>query len=887
VSGHRATRPQPSGITQGPEDFLHAWRGEFTSSLADAKGATRLITAEPSPVDRDLERGVSEGLARSRASRLTNVRYDLSLSVPFDRGAIAARESIAFLLRDESVALAIDFAPNRAGTLRHVQVGGKPVAMRHVNEHIVIPAYALRAGENVVQFDFDLGDAPLNRSDDFLYTIFVPARAREAFPCFDQPDLRARWTLAIEVPDGWEVVANGAEISRTSHQGRTRFSFAETAPLPTYLFALAAGKLSIEHEVRGPRSFRMFHRETDAGRVARNRSALIDLHAAAIDWLEQYTGIPYPFGKFDMLLIPAFQFGGMEHPGAIFFNADKVLLDESATQSQQLARASLVAHETAHLWFGDLVTMEWFGDVWMKEVLASLMADKIVEPQFPGMNHELRFLLEHYPPAYEVDRTGGANAIRQPLGNLTEAGSLYGPVIYHKAPIVMRQLEMRLGPDRFQAAVREYLRLHSYGHASWPDLMRIFAAVGRDDVAAWSRAWVERAGRPTIEAELTAKNGSIERLGLKSRATAVGSASWPQALKVALVYVDSVRLLPVQFDGDALEVPAARGFRAPAAVLPNGEGIGYGDFHLDQRSLSWLLEELPQVVDPLTRGAAWVTILDAMLEAEVRPVSVIDLALHALSHETEELNVQYVLGCLVHTYWRFLSAQRRRELAPHVERVLSERLRNSSTATLKAAYFGAFRDTALTQPAVAWLTAVWQDDEHVHGLSLAESDYVALAEELTVRGGPDAETVLTRQIERIKNPDRQAALRFIAPALSAEAAVRDAFFASLKDASNRVREHWVLEGVRYLHHPVRADRAVDYIRPSLDLLSEIHRTGDIFFPKRWMDATLCGHQSPAAAKIVRAFLDSLPSAYPDRLRRIVLAAADPLFRASGIVEQSG
>ena len=132
-----------------------------------------------------------------------------------------------------------------------------------------------------------------------------------------------------------------------------------------------------------------------------------------IEWLERYTGIPYPFGKFDFVLVPSFQFGGMEHPGSIFYNASSLLLDPSATTNQKLGRASLIAHETSHMWFGDLVTMRWFDDVWMKEVFANFMAAKIVNPSFPEINHELRFLYAHYPSAYDVDRTAGTNAIRQ------------------------------------------------------------------------------------------------------------------------------------------------------------------------------------------------------------------------------------------------------------------------------------------------------------------------------------------------------------------------------------------------------------------------------------------------------------------------------------------
>ncbi len=217
----------------------------------------------------------------------------------------------------------------------------------------------------------------------------------------------------------------------------------------------------METAERDGRTFRMFHRETDAAKVARNRDALFDLHAKALKWLEDYTGIPYPWGKFDFVLIPSFQFGGMEHAGAILYNASSMMLDESATQNQLLNRASTIAHETAHMWFGDLVTMRWYNDVWMKEVMANFMAAKIVNTSFPEVKHDLRFLLAYYPGAYEIDRTAGANPIRQELANLDDAGSLYGNIIYDKAPVVMRQLERILGEQGFRDGLREYLKKYS------------------------------------------------------------------------------------------------------------------------------------------------------------------------------------------------------------------------------------------------------------------------------------------------------------------------------------------------------------------------------------------------------------------------------------------
>ena len=254
--------------------------------------------------------GISDVLARERAARVSNLRYDLAFTIPSEKAQpVRGRALIRFTLSSAAEPLVLDHLPDRAGILRSVEANGVPTPIRQVNGHVIVPAAALTSGENNLALDFNAGDASLNRNDDFLYTIFVPARAHLAFPCFDQPDLKARWSLALDVPEGWQVLGNGAELDRGSGEGRTRVRFAATQPISTYLFAFAAGKFSVEQAERNGRTFRMFHRETDAAKVARNRDTIFDLHAAALAWLEKYTAIPYPFGKFDFLLVPAFQFG--------------------------------------------------------------------------------------------------------------------------------------------------------------------------------------------------------------------------------------------------------------------------------------------------------------------------------------------------------------------------------------------------------------------------------------------------------------------------------------------------------------------------------------------------------------------------------------------------
>jgi aminopeptidase N len=269
-----------------------------------------------------------------------------------------------------------------------------------------------------------------------------------------------------------------------------------------------------------------------------------------------------------------------------------------------------------------------------------------------------------------------------------------------------------------------------------------------------------------------------------------------------------------------------------------------------------------------------------MLDAEISPDAIVDLALRSLPHETDELNVQQLLGGLSQAYWRFTPAKRRMAIAPHVERVLRTGLAAAKSRSLKGSYFSALRDVALTRPTLEWLTAVWKHEAKVPGLPLSENDEILLVQELAIRAVPGWERMVERQAARTKNPDRQARLRFVTPALSSDTSTRSAFFDSLRDVENRRHEPWVLDGLRALHHPLRAEASESFIQPGLALLPEIQRTGDIFFPKRWMDATLSGHRSPAAAQTVRAFVDGLPQAYPDRLRRIILSAADDLFRSA-------
>jgi aminopeptidase N len=845
--------------------------------------ATLLMTLQAGRPDP--QAGVPSSLADERAARIANLRYDLLFTVPATQAEpVRGRVTIGFDLNDASTSLALDFAaaPDSLGS---VSSAGRPIQARWTNEHVIIPPGELRKGHNEFTLEFRSSDAPLNRSPEFLYALFVPARARQAFPVFDQPDLKGRYTVTLDIPGDWQAISNGAETGRVQEGDRATVRFAETRPISTYLFTFAAGRFQVETAHRGGRELRMLHRETDAPKVARNRDAIFDLHAGALAWLERYTAIDYPFEKFAFVLVPSFQFGGMEHPGSVYYNASSLLLDESATQNQKLGRASLIAHETAHMWFGDLVTMRWFNDVWMKEVFANFMAAKIVNPAFPEINHDLRFLYAHYPGAYEVDRTAGTNPIRQRLDNLNEAGGLYGAIIYQKAPIVMRQLELLLGELSFRDGLREYLNAHAFGNATWADLIALLDRRTPTDLKAWSHAWVEEAGRPTIRTALRIDDQRLKAVDVSQHdPNQARSLVWPQPLGITIAYGDRFDAPPpVKLLGSRTELLIRPpGSDIPLYVLPNGDGITYGNIVLDPASRGYLLANLHTIKADLTRGVVTVTLWEEMLDGRVPARAMLDTLMRALPAERNELTVQRMLGYTQQAYWRWIPAADRLTIAPQLETLLRAGLDRANTSSLKSAWFNAVRDIAVTSGTLEWLERVWQKTEAVPGLVLAEPDYITLAQELAVRGVPNAQSIVDQQVARTQNPDRKARLIFVKPALSSDQRTRDAFFAGLQDPVNRRREAWVLEAVGYLHHPLRAGASTKYVRPSLDLLREIQRTGDIFFPKRWMDATLAGHNSPEVARSVDAFVKALPQDYPDRLRRVILSSADDLFRLTRV-----
>jgi aminopeptidase N len=357
---------------------------------------------------------------------------------------------------------------------------------------------------------------------------------------------------------------------------------------------------------------------------------------------------------------------------------------------------------------------------------------------------------------------------------------------------------------------------------------------------------------------------------------------WNQRLTVAYGNGDTLRSVSVHLR-DAQVSNRQRARRsAPDFLLPGADGVSYGHFVLDEASRKQLLTQLPAIPNPIARSAAWIAMWESVLYSELAPEEFIALALRALPRESDELIMQYVLGLLDAAYWRLRTPAERAASATEVESTLwGEAVRPGTTAR-KRAFFDTYVSVAITDAGVSRLRRIFLGQEPGPGIPVSEEQFITLAKELALRGVPDIDRLLQLQLVRLTNPDRRARFAFVMPALSGESVERDSVFASFANVENRRREAWVLEAQAALMHPLRDDREKRITR-SLELAEEIQRTGDIFFPQRWLSATLSSQQSPVAAGMVRDFLARAGPSYPARLRAKILQAADPLFRAERIV----
>lgn len=817
------------------------------------------------------QEGVSTELARYRSRQIYDVSYQLHFSIPESvKDPVTGNVKISFKPLKARHGVILDFTPGESA-VHQILVNGATSDYFIMHGHIYIDANDLIPRQpNIIEISFTASDQALNRSADFMYSLFVPDRASTAFPCFDQPDIKTPFSLSLTLPSHWSALSNGAETSNTPSDTVRNITFAATQPISTYLFAFTAGEFEILTQTRDKRTIRIFHRETDIEKLDNNIESVFEQHFSSLEWLEQYTGIPYPYEKFDMAILPGFQYSGMEHPGAIWYRDTRLLLEQDPPLSQVMRKASLIAHETAHMWFGDLVTMKWFDDVWLKEVFAGFMADKIVAQQFPDHNHTLQFVLSHYPRALSVDRTEGTHPIRQKLANMKQAGTLYGPIIYNKAPIVFRQLETIMTPTAFQQAVREYLVRYYHSNADWDQLVEILDKYSDHDIASWSHAWVYQAGMPLIS---YSRDKSTQGSIIINSKIESGKDFPQQYLGVTVGNTTTLDRQQIWYQRDPLSTTITAD--TTHLVMLNGQGLGYGYFLMQPADLS--LVTSIQITDETLRAMAYMNMFENFIQANVSSTLFYDHLLRAIREETNQMLQNYLLENLKIWAFRFPDYAFKRNYQQEVETLLWEKVNNSPPASARL-FFESWLKILRSDESAQMIRDIYLGQTKPGAVVLSDQNYTDLALEAWVRNSTHFDLV-EMEMQRITNPDRLRRLHFIMSAASPDKSQRDAFFEKIKNPANRNPEPWVTEALYFLHHPLHKELGFEYVKESLQMLPQIQQTGDIFFPQDWLMATLDNYFQPEAAQMVRQYLDTTPE-LQENLRLKVLQASDILMRSS-------
>lgn len=788
-----------------------------------------------------LVKGVSKELAEHRKANISQVVYDLTFNIPSKPyESVKGKAIISFNLevREDVV---LDFQGQIDGSCYIHDENDKRHAtdILYQDEHIIIPMELLTEGKNKIELPFIANDKALNRNDDYMYTLFVPDMARSVFPCFDQPDLRAVFVTTLKVPSGWKTMASD-----------------NVCQLPTYLYSFVAGKFQEKSTVHNGRRMRALYRESAPDKVAQ-LDQVFDEASQALDWMEGYTGIACPFKEYGLVILPGYQFGGMEHPGAIQMNDRRIFLEKQATQEEKMARMELIAHETAHLWFGDLVSLKWFEDVWAKEVMANFLASKMVRRSFPDINHDLNFLKTYQTRAIAIDRTEGTHPIAQELTNMSDARLLYDNIIYDKAPVMLRMLEETMGAPEMQTGLQKYLNDHVFKNASWDELVSALdEAAPSANVKQFSEVWVKQKGMPTIHT--TYKNG---HLVITQNDPYHRGIVWPQKFQVRLVYdLGTSRTITVDMK------EATRTIRVndkPDYIIPNYNGKGYGHFTLDNEYAVLLPKRLITTRSDLHRYALLQTIHDNYLLGRIPPIHFAELNRMMMTEQNP-----LIISATIDHMFRIafdMPAEQRKTL----ELCMMDLIDKNPSKDMRQLMIRKLSTHATAPELIDRIYTIWQ--QHSDPL-LSEQDYMNMAYRLAILRSDTSSPILAAQRKRLKTDDERREFDYISRVCTSDPMLRVRLFNEMLKPQNREKEPWALKAFQLLNADVYEPQSNVYIESGLKSLQYIEQTSDIFFPTNWLKALLAEHKSREARLTVEKFINNNPN-YPEHLKRKILEAA--------------
>ena len=930
-----------------------------------------------------LEPGVLQTLAKWRSANYSDIKYKLNITL--ERGAPLMNGTVEVTVRltDEGAKndLVLDWR-----TTQFQNDKDKPFAeVERVNErivkeslqkgvfdyqinkeHLVISKKYLKTGENTLLIKFaspvKTSGAAITRYVDkedgaeYVYSLFVPSDASTAFPVFDQPDLKARFQLDLVVPEKWNAVSNEEIVKmgfttldekpfppgQTKSRPGTLYIFSETKPISTYVFAFAAGDfVDIEQKrpIQSPPdvSTTIYVRKSQAKKFKAHEKEVFRLNRECVKFLESYFDYKFPFPKYDLVLIPEFPFGGMEHAGATFLREASIIFPTEPTKNDLVSRANLMFHEAAHQWFGDTVTMKWFDDLWLKEGFAEFMAYKTLEKVLPEYNSWKIFYERNKQAAYLTDSTKGTTPIYREIPNLSAAKSAYGNIVYRKAPSFLRQAEFYLGAKEFQTAVRAFLKKHEFANAEWTDLVKEFETASKQDLKVWANGWVKQRGLEVSTQRYGAggyvsvyspeKGGEHRPLlaySLQSKSVPDENLKWLQKFKLLAIYKtledmakpesEKQEIFPVvRKDVQTYNTNGSLGLTSLVerdsdilAVIPNYQDFGYGIFLLDEKSRAYVLANIQNEKDDFLRAMMWGSLWDSVREAELAPAEYVELVIKNINVETDEGTIQTLLGRVGTALNYYLPDKKREELAQRLETVLGEKMLSSNTLGQRLTFYRAYLNIASTERAAELLKVVLkvnneatpeeieyfkQNLDRHKGQFLSMSmpplrakDKFDIVTKLLVLGDKDAPKLLA-ELETKEKSDEAKRYAYAAKAGIAAPENKAKYWQDF--TSNKELSESYIESAFVPFNSIRhSELTLPYLEKALAELPNLKRNRKIFFVNGWLGAFIGGQKSEAALNIVNKFLaDNLQ--LDEDLRLKILENADNLERAIKIREKYG
>ncbi len=873
-----------------------------------------------------LEPGVSHKLAKWRAKNYSDVKYDLRLTVRKGaetmNGVVGISVNVAPNSNEtETTPIILDWRKIKghetASNIKKATINGIAAEFEEVSEHIVFKK-GVKSGVNEIRIFFEspiltTGGAItryLDKKDDseYIYSLFVPSDASTAFPVFDQPDLKAKFKLSMQISGDWVAVSNtpilklsmrispssvkskqdADKLKKGSKNNQAKVvQFSETKPISPYVFAFAVGNFRTIEDKKSEIPSKVYVRKSEFGKFESHKEDVFKMQRDSIKYLEDYFDYKFPFRKYDLVLIPEFPFGGMEHAGATFLRESAIIFPTEPTANNYIARAQLMFHENAHQWFGDTVTMKWFDDLWLKEGFATFMAYKTMEELMPEYNAWKVFYERVKSGAYVTDVTKGTTPIYQEIPNLNSAKSAYGNIVYNKAPSFLKQAEYFLGESQFQKAVQEFLIKHEYGNAEWRELVSEFEVVSGSDLDQWGKQWVEKPGLPIIRQngdEITQEDSTGQDSIWEERLFVRKFEESPDKTAKSIIHT-----APLLF---ASKRQRMNDTANSSFIFPNYKDYGYGIFLLDDENKQYIIENIAAEDDDFLRSMMWGSLWDSVRFAELDPNIYINLAIENIGNEKDASTISAILSRVGTAFTYYLSSKQQAEVAPLLENLLLTKIKTANTLGEKITYYRAYLGIASTQESKEVLKSVLKNNglfDSENGsdsitIPLKTKDKFEIISKLIILEDPEALDILS-ELEKPETDD--AAKRY---AYAARAGIRSAENKSkywndfIKN--KQIPESWIEASLRNWNSPKHAELTLPYLEESIAVLPDLKLNRKIFFINNWLGAFLGGQKTEKALQIIRTNLDNQPELAPD-LKRKVLERMDGLERAVKIRKKYG